>query len=101
MNLKKNLGEKIKELRKTRKLTQEQLAELVGIDSKNISKIENGNNYPAPETISAIADALGVNIYELFIFNKDISYAEMKDEIITSLDNKETIIYLYQKLKGL
>lgn len=44
MALKQDLGQRIQYLRKQQKLTQEALAELVGIDPKNISKIENGNN---------------------------------------------------------
>ena len=39
----KNLfGKRIKELRKERSLTQERLAELIGIDTRNLIKIENG-----------------------------------------------------------
>ena len=41
MALKQDLGQRIQYLRKQQKLTQEALAELVGIDPKNISKIEN------------------------------------------------------------
>lgn len=98
MTLKQKLGSKIQKLRKSRKLTQEQLAELVGIDPKNISRIENGNNYPASETLTSIASALGVEIYELFVFN-EISYDLMKSEIINALENDKNILYLYKCLK--
>lgn len=99
MTLKQDLGQRIQCLRKDRKLTQEALAELVGIDQKNISKIENGNNYPSPETITAIAGALDVDIYELFVFNK-IPYEQMKEEILNSLNCERTILYLYKCLKS-
>lgn len=98
MTLKQNLGQKIQSLRKERKLTQEALAEIVGIDPKNISKIENGNNYPSPETLSGIASALRVDVYELFVFNS-IPYETMKDEIIESLNDDKNILYLYKCLK--
>ena len=98
MTLKQNLGQKIQSLRKERKLTQEALAEIVGIDPKNISKIENGNNYPSPETLSGIASALRVDVYELFVFNS-IPYETMKDEIIESLNDAKNILYLYKCLK--
>lgn len=98
MALKQDLGQRIQYLRKEKKLTQEALAELVGIDQKNISKIENGNNYPAAETLTAIANALEVDIYELFVFNK-IPYEQMKEEIINSLNNDKNILYLYKCLK--
>ncbi len=98
MTLKQNLGQKIQRLRKELKLTQEALAEIVGIDPKNISKIENGNNYPSPETLTAIAAALKVDIYELFVFSA-IPYDEMKEEIINSLNCDKNILYLYKCLK--
>lgn len=98
MLLKKQVGQKIQLLRKKLKLTQEQFSELIGIDPKNISKIENGNNYPSAETLTSIANALGVNIYELFVFKKEIPYAKMKQEIINALEDKKTVLYLYQML---
>ncbi|MBQ8460098.1 helix-turn-helix transcriptional regulator [bacterium] len=98
MSLKCNLGKRIQDLRKNRKMTQDQLAEIVGIDTKNISKIENGRNYPTAENLNAIANALEVDVYELFVFN-EIPYEEMKSEIINSLNNEKNIIYLYKSLK--
>ena len=98
MTLKQKLGQKIQKLRKERKITQEKLAELVGIDPKNISRIEIGSNYPTADTLSAIATALNVEIYELFVFNS-IPYSQMRQEIIESLDCDKNIIYLYKCLK--
>lgn len=51
MNLKQELGEKIKRIRKNRGLTQEQLAELIDISSRNLSNIELGQNFPKAETL--------------------------------------------------
>ncbi len=98
MALKENLGQNIQRLRKQRKITQEQLAEQVGIDPKNISRIENGNNYPTAENLTSIAKALDTEIYELFVF-KEISYPDMKQEIINALDSEKNILYLYKCLK--
>ena len=78
MTLKQDLGKKIQKLRKEKKITQEHLAELVGIDPKNISKIENGNNYPTAENLTSIAKALQVDIYELFVFN-EVPIEQMKN----------------------
>ena len=38
-------GKRVSELRKARKLTQEQLAEIVGLDSKQIGNIETGYSF--------------------------------------------------------
>ena len=97
MSLKNNLGQNILKYRKIRKITQEQLADLVGIDQKSISKIETGYNYPTAENITAIAKALNVDIYKLFLFfEPDIS--KMKQLIIDSLKDEKNILYLYQCL---
>ncbi len=99
MILKKELGKNIQKIRKSQKLTQEKFAELIGIDPKNVSKIENGLNYPAAETLTAIAQALGVDIYELFVFN-DIPYEQMREEILSSINNRQITLYLYKCLKN-
>lgn len=62
------LGARIKEIRKLREISQEQLAEKVGLDSKFISKIEVGRSSPSLETIENIARALEVEIRDLFEF---------------------------------
>lgn len=98
MTLKQDLGQRIQKLRKDKKITQEQLAEMVGIDPKNISRIEKGNNYPTAENLTSIAKALHVDIYELFVFNS-IPLEQMKEEIINSLKSEKNILHLYQCLK--
>lgn len=98
MTLKQDLGQRIQKLRKDKKITQEQLAEMVGIDPKNISRIEKGNNYPTAENLTSIAIALHVDIYELFVFNS-IPLEQMKEEIINSLNSEKNILHLYQCLK--
>ena len=100
MILKKELGKKIQQLRKIKKLTQEKFAELIKIDSKNVSKIENGLNYPTAETLTSIANALEVDIYELFVFN-EIPYTKMREEVIKAIEDKKTLIYLYKTLKNI
>jgi transcriptional regulator with XRE-family HTH domain len=100
MLLKKELGKKIKNIRKSKNITQERLAEIIGIDPKNVSRIENGNSYPSADTLTAIANALNVEIYELFIFKDNIPIAKMKNEIIDALDDDKTVLSLYKELKG-
>jgi len=61
------LGEKIRELRKRKNLTQQQLAEMAGIDDTYLSKIENDRlEYtPSIQTILDLAKALEVDELEL------------------------------------
>jgi len=65
---KKLLGERIKELRKAKKLSQDKLSEQIGIDPKHLSRIEVGNSYPSLNTLEKIAIALNVEIKEFFEF---------------------------------
>ncbi|MGN0014220.1 MAG: helix-turn-helix domain-containing protein [Candidatus Gastranaerophilaceae bacterium] len=48
---KKLLGKRLQEIRKSRKLTQEQVAEFAGLETSSISNIENGKYYPSAENI--------------------------------------------------
>jgi len=56
------LGEAIKQARKQRNLTQEQLGELVGVQKAQISKIENSVKNARFETILKVFDALGAKV---------------------------------------
>jgi transcriptional regulator with XRE-family HTH domain len=47
-------------------LTQQQLAELADVDLRFLQRIERGSGVPSFPTVVALADALGVNVAELF-----------------------------------
>lgn len=71
-----NIGNKIKELRKQRGITQEQLANRIGISFQAVSKWENGIALPDITLAPALASYFGVSMDELFEFNfKDIELA--------------------------
>jgi transcriptional regulator with XRE-family HTH domain len=59
-------GQRIRMLRKERGLSQEDLAELSGLDRTYISGIERGVRNVALRNIEALAQALGVSISDLF-----------------------------------
>ncbi len=56
------LGQAIRQARRERKLTQEQLGELVGVQKAQISKIENSVKNARFETILKVFDALGAKV---------------------------------------
>lgn len=60
------LGENIREFRTKLRLTQEQLAESVGVTAQAVSKWEREESMPDVTLIPAIADALDVSADELF-----------------------------------
>ena len=51
-------GRNLQRIRKQRKLTQEQLAELVGCTANTISRIECGSLFPALDTVITLCNAL-------------------------------------------
>lgn len=67
-SLKLKFGKRVRELRKSAGLTQEQMAEIIGIEPPNISKMESGMHFPQPDKIERIALALNVEISDLFEF---------------------------------
>jgi len=59
------LGARIAEFRRARKLTQEQLAELVGVDPQTIQRAETGRTALSLLRLRSIASALGGTLAEL------------------------------------
>ena len=81
------IGEKIKALRKRDDITQERLAEVLGVTNQAVSKWESENSYPDIEYISPLANFFNVTID--FLFDHDTAekrkkideYCEKYDEI--------------------
>ncbi len=93
MQLKKELGKNIQKYRKLNKITQEKLAERVGIEINSISSIETGKYFPSPDNIVKIAEALDINISTLFCFKEELSCQDYLNEIeknIKLLDTDKT-----------
>jgi len=65
-----NLGKVLKSLRQDCGLTQEQLAEKVGIHPTYVGKIESGKNNLSVKMLFRISRALGVKLYRVFEFDK-------------------------------
>ena len=57
-----NFGERLKQLRTQKNLTQPQLAVAVGIEQSYLSKLENDKSVPGAETFQAILRALNMDV---------------------------------------
>ncbi|MGH7989447.1 MAG: helix-turn-helix domain-containing protein [Limisphaerales bacterium] len=66
--LKKRLGKRIAELRRTAELTQAQFAEKSGYSIEFISLVERGINAPSVDGLERIAKTLRVSVKDLFDF---------------------------------
>ena len=100
--MKKMFGQRLRELRTAKKLTQETVAELIDIKPENYSRIENGVSFPKPENIVKLSKVLDVEIAELFQFSHLNDYEKILDAIIEKLkSDKETTVITYKFLKSL
>ena len=70
-------GTTIRQLREKRGLTQAELADMIGVSSKTISKWETAKGLPDISLLQPLAQALGISLIELMngehIINKNIS----------------------------
>lgn len=82
------IGERIREIRKSRGLTQKELGERLGLSYQSIAQWENDLRKPKSETILKIACALGVryeDIVGLETFNSGAEFDKRRNEIIEEL----------------
>lgn len=92
------LAMRLKELRKSRGLTQEKLAELIGRDTKHISKLEIAGSYPSVETLERIALALNVELKDIFNFDgfKDKSFIIDEFQRLLKFSDERHLQLLYK-----
>ncbi len=87
MDIKKELGSNIKKFRKSKKLTQEQLAELINIAPRTLYGIENGKNFVTAETLEKIITVLEITSSDLFTKQENLSSAEISNYLKSKIDN--------------
>ena len=63
------LGFRLKNIRKSKKISQEELAELMDISVTSISNIETGKRAISLKTLEKLSKVLNIKIYELFLFS--------------------------------
>ena len=61
-----DLGFRIRKLRETRNISQEELGNLAGLHRTYIGAIERGERNPSVKSLKKIADALVVSLRDLF-----------------------------------
>ena len=70
-------GATIKHLRESRRLTQAELADRIGVSSKTVSKWETAKGLPDVSLLQPLAQALGISVIELMsgepVINKNVS----------------------------
>lgn len=97
----KQIGEKIKEYRNVKHLTQDQLGERVGVSYQQIQKYEKGNTKIYVSRLYDIAKALDVSVAALLSESEGFMTGEKRPNFSMAYITKEEheIIQLYRKLK--
>ena len=99
MDIKRLVGLRIKELRRHKILSQEKLAEVMGISPKYLSNIERGKENPTLDMFIKIADALNIEVSEIFDYSHERSVKELRRLIVDSIkDSSEDKVKLLARI---
>ena len=82
-----DIGSKIKELRITNSLTQEELGDRCEITKGYVSQIERNLTSPSIQTLMDIVEALGTDLNDFFSQNKEEKIVFTKEDIFIKEDN--------------
>ncbi len=97
--LSKLLGLRIRELRKSKRLTQAQLAEAIGMETTNLCKLENGCQFPKEENIEKLAVFFNIPVKELFDFEHFQTAKDIQQDLILAIKNAtDKDLKMYYKL---
>lgn len=102
LDIKKQLGARIKKLRQDKGYSQEQFAEKIGIAPRTLCGIEIGKNFFKADTLEKILDTLEITPQDLFMVNYIKPKEVLVEEIINkvkSIKNRETIETIYKIVK--
>lgn len=92
------IGENLKKQRKLRELTQEQLADILGVSFQAVSKWERGEVYPDIELLPTIAEYFGITTDELMGM-KEIRDSSKADKILETVRENSRAGKIEENLK--
>lgn len=97
------IGQRIRKYRKANNLSQEQLADKVGISSTHMSHVETGNTKLSLSVFVKIADILSVQTDALLFDTPQINKTLLTDELINLLDSCSTqnLLILLDSIKAI
>lgn len=80
-------GQRLKELRKKKHITQEQLAAIIGVERSSVGKYEGKSNIiPSTDVLNSLADYFGVSID--YLLGRDTAEQEPVDDFTYALYNE-------------
>jgi transcriptional regulator with XRE-family HTH domain len=90
------LAKNIKATRRLRGLTQERLAERTGVSTSYIALLESAKKFPSAKSLDAMADALQLRPFELFLEVVDVGHEAIP--LAVSPDQTESIRMLHKDI---
>lgn len=97
MDVKKQLGQRIRAIRKKKGYTQEKLAELINIEPPSLSYIETGKFAPSVETLQKLSEVLRVDIWEFYYF-ENRTHQQMINEMTNAMTVDENLTKMFYGL---
>lgn len=92
-----SIGKNIRKCRQTKKLRQEDLAELTGLSSNYIGMVERGEKIPALETFITILNALGASadvvLADVLVFGYQIKNSLLAEKLAALSKTERDRIY--------
>ncbi len=76
------VGRRLRELRKLKGLSQEQMAELAGVNGKYYSEVERGKRNMSIKVMEKIATNLGITLEEVFRFPTNQKLSPLGEEVV-------------------
>ncbi len=96
------IGKKIRQFRKLKNLTQFELAEKVGLNEKQISRIEMGLNYPTYTTFVKLIDVLDIDVANFIVDEStEISMYENKINNFVKVSNEAELKMYYEVMQSI
>lgn len=90
------IGKRLKEIRLTKKISQQELGDIVGVNKVSICGYENGTRIPSLDTLTKLADTLHLSID--YLLGRDVYVIdEVTNEYVGSISEKD--IEIIQEIK--
>jgi transcriptional regulator with XRE-family HTH domain len=97
----KTIGRRIRDLRKQKNLSQEELGEIAGFHFSYIGGVERAEKNISLLNLQKIADGLAVPLHELFLYTKQQHYIKTDKDILLNQINEQLVEMQTTDLKKL
>ena len=99
-----NLGQRMADIRRSKGISQLQLAEMADISKEHLSNLERGNKLPSAKTLAQIASALDVSLDMLVGVDNNQSHIEIDTQLqfllsTYSITEKDALLAIFRDIE--